>query len=184
MYFLKIYDYSLAESIVKFRVREYHQKQLVSFDYSQESYAPGDQVEGKLTLRSVDNDVIPQGAYFDLATSSGEQKKNIAINSDGSGYFTFKIPDDWEDGTISVSFTVHVGQNQSTKTDIVTVVQKDTIAFEFTGESGPIISSACNKIYFEAFSDESKAEHVDIANAQLIKKSGTSEKFSASGIST
>ena len=139
VYYIKTSDYSQPPSKVKFRVREYQQKSLVIFDYSQESYNPGDQVEGKLTLKSVDNEPIPAASYFDVKTSAGESRSNLAIDSNGFGYFTFKVPNDWSDGTISVSYTIHVGDNASTKTDTITVVQKNTIAIEFTGESGKIV---------------------------------------------
>ena len=139
VYYIKASDYSQSPSKVKFRVREYQQKSLVTFDYSQESYNPGDQVEGKLTLKSVDNEPIPATSYFDVKTSAGESRSNLAIDSNGFGYFTFKVPNDWSDGTISVSYTIHVGDKSSTKTDTITVVQKNTIAIEFTGESGKIV---------------------------------------------
>ena len=182
---ISISDYSLPPSKIKFRVRDFQQKSLATFDYSQESYNPGDQVEGKLTVKSVDNKPIPTASYFEVKTSAGETRSNLPIDSNGFGFFTFKVPNDWKEGSISVSYIIHVGESSSTKTDIVTVVQKSSIVIDFTGESGKIIDNAWNKIYFEAFADNSRAEHVDISNAQIFEiKNSNSETVISSGVST
>ena len=185
IYYISISDYSLPPSKIKFRVRDFQQKSLATFDYSQESYNPGDQVEGKLTVKSVDNEPISTASYFEVKTSAGETRSNLPIDSNGFGFFTFKVPNDWKEGSISVSYTIHVGESSSTKTDIVTVVQKSSIVIDFTGESGKIIDNAWNKIYFEAFADDSRAEHVDISNAQIFEiKNSNSETVISSGVST
>ena len=185
VYYIKAFDYSAPPTIVKFRVRSYHSKALVTLDYSQESFNPGDTVEGKLTLRQSDDEPIPDGSYFDITTASGEKKSNIRINSNGFGLFSFKVPADWKDTSIFISYTLHIGQSQSTKTDILTVVQKDTVLIEFTAQSGPLVSGTCQKIYFEAFSDDSRAEHIDITNSNIYKNPGeSSEELVLSAIST
>lgn len=173
LYTLNLNYYSLPQSRILIRIRDYQQTVLVSLDYDKESYNPGDQVQGKLNV--IDKQIDPgfENSSFDVSTSAGDKVENIDIGADGTGTFTFTIPQDWTEDSIFVTFTVRLGASESVKTDVVTVNQKETLIIDFTGESGRIVYGISNKVYFEVFSDESRSEHLDISGAQLIEE-GTS----------
>lgn len=168
-------DYTIPSAVLKFRIRDYQQKSIVKLDYSQESFNPGNIVVGKMTYSLVDDAPIPFGAYFSVSTSAGHKLPSNPIDVNGVGYFNFKVPDDWAETSIFVTMNIHIGAKQDTKTDIVTVVQKDQLVVEFTGEGGKIVKNVSNRIYLEAFTDQSKSEHADFSGAQLIEKLGSSK---------
>ena len=186
VYYVKVYDYSAPEAVVKIRIRDYQQKSIVKLDYSQESYNPGDEVQGKLTYELVDDSDIPHDAYFSLTTSAANSATNFDINKNGFGFFSFKIPNDWTEDSIFVTFNIKVGAKQTTKSDTVTVVQKDNLVIDFTGESGKIVESVMNRFYFECFTDESRSEHADIFNGEIVESHMNSEQSSivAASVST
>lgn len=185
MYILNLNYYSLPQSRILIRIRDYQQTVLVSLDYDKESYNPGDQVQGKLNV--IDKQIDPgfENSSFDVSTSAGDKVENIDIGEDGTGTFSFTIPQDWKEDSIFVTFTVRLGASESVKTDVVTVNQKETVIIDFTGESGRIIYGISNKVYFEVFSDESRSDHLDISGAELIEEgSSGSSNVLADKVST
>ena len=85
-----------------------------------------------------------------------------------------------------MTYNIRVGAKQTTKSDTVTVVQKDNIVIDFTGESGKIVTSTFNRLYFECFTDDSRSEHADIFNGEIIESNLNSKQYSivAASVST
>ncbi|CAI2360674.1 unnamed protein product [Moneuplotes crassus] len=121
-----------------------------------------------------------------MSTSSKHQRKPFLLVKTDLDILYLKIPDTWYESSFFVSFTLRIGEQVSTKMDILTITQQDTVLIEFTVQGGPFVFRTCQKVYFEAFSDDSRSEHVDIMNANIYKvpKDGENEKVVVSLVSS
>lgn len=67
MYKIKVSEYSYPQVIQTFWIREYHEKKLeISLDYEKLSYAPGDEVRGKITTKKMDGTPLPDTSTFTI----------------------------------------------------------------------------------------------------------------------
>lgn len=170
VYKVQMSDHQLPSAVVSFRVREYNERKFeIMLDYMQESYSPGEEVQGKITVRYMDGSEIGEKVQVSIFGQAGLYQSNIKIDPlTGEAHFTFVIPEQFEGGAYVATYHIRNGDDQESKSDSITILQDGSLFIEFTGESGSIIPDIKNKVYFEAFSDDSKSEHVDIKGAKLI----------------
>ena len=82
--------------------------------------------------------------------------------------FEFEIPEDTEGGVASMLFEFDVNGKLDKKVEALVVVSEERVTFAFVPESGFFVRGVSNKVYFEAFADESLSDNADVRWAEVV----------------
>lgn len=165
--------FPIPESWELLRIREYHSKRLqVQVDFIKESFLPGEQGEGKLTIRSLDGSPLPDPliATLDCGQQGVEVQTRVLnfspVGTFAQALFYFRLSGDYREETLTISF--YFPQFEDSHEAFVPVVQEDLLTIDFSPEGGLYAVDKPNVVYFEAFTDPYRSEFASFSHACII----------------
>ncbi|CDW84292.1 a-macroglobulin complement component [Stylonychia lemnae] len=176
---------SIPKITKMFRVRDYPRDQLVITSMtSLDSYQPGQTIDGKINVEQANGEgfqtsSLPTYEYslnFSSPTKQLVEIRKQALSQDGSGYFSIEIPLDCDLNILPITFIVTYGTVSQSHTLNVVISQPDQATIDFFPENGFITRGIQNKIYFQAWATDARADAYDFTGAQLIVLRATNLK--------
>jgi len=92
-YMIKVYNYNMPPAYRKIRIREYEKDNLIIVvTLGQDSYRPGDNVLGQITVTNADGSPFQEQPTYTLAVSFEDNKinnENLKLSTAGLGIINF-----------------------------------------------------------------------------------------------
>jgi len=170
-------------------VRDYDRAQLVvDVKLGKDTYNPGEEVNGEITVRRSDGVAFEEAPSFDLFVSfwgNSVSLEDKQLSIEGKGFFNFEIPEEVYQEVNSIAFTVRYQEIVATTTKNLIVAQPDQLVVYFYPETGYYVHSTSQTVFFQAWTSHSQSQIADFSNAKLIEvgESGD-EKVIKENIST
>ncbi len=174
--------YSVTPAVKLIRIRDYPRDAInIQVDLPVESYRPGDTVSGKIKLELPDGSAfesVPTYSFtasFETSTAingssvKSVNKNNLQTSLQGEGLFSFVIPNDTTQTLTSIAFTVTYEETVQTYSKPLVITQTDQMIIDFYTETySTLVENVTNKVYFQAWATNKRADVYEFTNASLI----------------
>lgn len=179
-------SYQVAPSSKLVRIADYPRDQLqLIATLPQDSYNPGDTVTGQLVANTMDGSAFNSTPSYSLQvsfdTEEGDATATVVIQQDaqpldgqGIGFFSFQIPSNTTTLLTSVALLVtYESVEQSTAVNLV-ITQQDLMVVDFYTETqGPLVANVTNKVYFQGWATQDRADTYDVVGANLVAETAS-----------